>query len=242
MSKNITSTEREKFDELEKILGVKFNDTVLLKSALIHRSFLNEVKNTEFENNERLEFLGDAVLELLTSDFLFKKLTNRPEGDLTSFRAALVKTESLSEISTRLGVGKYIYMSRGEETTGGRDRIYVLANTFEAILGAIYIDSGLDVVEEFLKRELYGKIDEIIANRSDIDPKSRLQEISQLTFKSTPYYELTAEEGPDHNKIFTMCVKIQDKVYGEGKGKSKQDAEQNAALEALKVLQKPELL
>ncbi|MEI6462214.1 MAG: ribonuclease III [bacterium] len=239
MSKNITSDEREKFDELEKILGVKFNDAVLLKSALIHRSFLNEVKNTEFENNERLEFLGDAVLELLTSDFLFKKLPGRPEGDLTSFRAALVKTESLSEISTRLGVGKYIYMSRGEETTGGRSRTYVLANTFEAILGSIYLDSGLDVVEKFLKRELYGKLDAIVASRSDIDPKSRLQEIAQLTFKSTPYYELINEEGPDHSKIFTMCIKIQDKVYGSGKGKSKQDAEQNAALEALKVLQKP---
>ena len=239
MSKSITSYEKEKFEQLEKILGVKFNDTILLKSALIHRSFLNEVKNTEFENNERLEFLGDAVLELLTSKFLFKKLPDRPEGDLTSFRAALVKTESLSEISTRLGIGRYIYMSRGEETTGGRNRTYVLANTFEAILGAIYLDSGLEVAEEFLKRELYGKIDSIVDSRSDIDPKSRLQEVSQLTFKATPYYELTNEEGPDHSKTFTMCVKIQDNVYGSGKGKSKQDAEQNAALKALKVLQKP---
>ncbi|MEI6886724.1 MAG: ribonuclease III [bacterium] len=239
MSKNITSDEKEKFEELEKILGVKFNDTVLLKSALIHRSFLNEVKNTEFENNERLEFLGDAVLELLTSDFLFKKLPDRLEGDLTSFRAALVKTDSLAEISTKLGIGKYIYMSRGEETTGGRNRTYVLANTFEAILGAIYLDSGLETVNSFLLRELYGKTDAIVASRSDIDPKSRLQEISQLTFKSTPYYELKDEEGPDHSKVFTMCVKIDNKVYGSGKGKSKQDAEQSAALEALKVLQKP---
>lgn len=215
--------------ELEEKLKLEFKNKSLLEDALVHRSYHNEG-----ENNERLEFLGDAVLELAVTKFLFHKYADRKEGDLTSFRAALVRTESLSEEAVRLGIGDFIFMSNGEEATGGRTRPYILANTVEAIIGAIYMDQGFDKADEFITREICFKIDEIVKNRLDIDPKSKLQEIVQEQLKITPSYEMIKSEGPDHEKIFTMAVTVNNKKLASAKGDSKQNAEQNAAEIALR--------
>jgi ribonuclease-3 len=218
---------------LENSIGIHFNNEDLLKTALTHRSYLNENFGNDISNNERLEFLGDAVLELITTEYLFLKYPDRAEGELTSFRSALVKTTSLGETALELGIGDFILMSKGEEVTGGRKRPYILANTFEAVLGAIYLDQGYDVAKEYVIIKLLPKIDAIIKDRLDIDPKSKLQELSQEVLNFTPIYELVTAEGPDHDKSFSMAVKVLDRTFGEGKGKSKQEAEQNAAQDAL---------
>ena len=219
-------------NELKLKLGYEINDTLLLE-ALTHRSYLNEMKDPEIKHNERIEFIGDAVLELVVTEFLFKKYPNLPEGVLTSYRAALVKTESLAEEARRLGLGEYILMSRGEEHTGGRDRTYILANTMEAIIGAIYLSTGYEDSKDFIEKNISYKIDKIAENRSDIDSKSKLQEISQELTKITPNYELINASGPDHDKIFEIKVFIGDFEFGVGTGKSKQEAQQDAARVAL---------
>ncbi len=215
-------------------IAYEFKDPNLLKRALIHRSYLNEYKGNDLKHNERLEFLGDAVLELAVTQHLFTKYPDRPEGELTSFRAALVRTETLAELAENLGFGKFIYMSKGEESTGGRKRPYILANTVEAILGAIYIDANFKICQKFVDKHLIPKLPQIVKNRLDIDPKSKLQEIAQEKYKFTPEYQVIEEKGPDHNRIFTVKVIIKNKIFGKGTGKSKQEAEQNAASQALK--------
>lgn len=214
-------------------IGVTIQNLTLLTEALTHRSYVNENRGRNIQHNERLEFLGDAVLELVSTEFLFSKYPDRPEGELTSFRAALVRTESLAETAAKMKYGEYIYMSKGEESTGGRSRPYILANTFEAVIGAIYLDQGYDASRDFLNRVLLPKIDEIVANRLDVDPKSKLQEVAQEMLKATPVYELVNEAGPDHDKTFTMRVILADKEVAQGDGKSKQEAEQSAARKAL---------
>lgn len=206
----------------------------LLQEALTHRSYINELKSEELSHNERLEFMGDAVLELVVTEFLYNKYIDMPEGVLTSYRAALVKTDSLAEESRRLGIGQYIFMSKGEEQTGGRDRTYILANTFEAIIGSIFLSTGYDDCKKFIIENICYKIDGIAENRSDIDAKSKLQEISQEFTKITPSYELSNSAGPDHDKVFEMTVMIGDFEFGKGAGKSKQEAQQKAAEMALK--------
>ncbi len=215
-------------EDLEKNLAIQFSNKDFLLTALTHRSFLNENREVP-EHNERLEFLGDAVLELIVSDFLFKKYTDRAEGDLTSFRAALVRTDSLAQIAKELGLGEHMRLSRGEEDSGGREKDYLLANTFEAVLGAIYLDSGYESCVLFVQRALLPKIEDIVKHRLDIDNKTKIQELAQSMYKSTPTYEVTDEQGPDHDKIFTVVVKIDNKIVGEGKGSSKQRAEEQAA-------------
>jgi len=215
-------------EDLEKNLGIQFSNRDFLLTALTHRSFLNENREVP-EHNERLEFLGDAVLELIVSDFLFRKYTDRAEGDLTSFRAALVRTDSLAQIAKELGLGEHMRLSRGEEDSGGREKDYLLANTFEAVLGAIYLDSGYEDCVQFVHRVLLPKIEDIVKHRLDIDNKTKIQELAQSIYKSTPTYEVTDEQGPDHDKIFTVVVKIDNKIVGEGKGSSKQRAEEQAA-------------
>ena len=224
-------------EELAKELNIKFNDISLLERALTHRSYLNENRDTD-KNNERLEFLGDAVLELIISTHLYENYPDRPEGDLTSFRSAIVRTESLAEASRELGYGKYLRLARGEAETGGRDKDYILANTFEAVLGAIYIDQGLDKCKDLVNQVLISKIDNIVKNRLDIDSKTKIQEMAQAKFKLTPEYEVVEENGPDHDKEFIVIVKIGDKIVGKGKGSSKQRAEEDAATEGLKYIQK----
>jgi ribonuclease-3 len=228
MRKKINLKKIEKFKDIFKF---KVNDTDLLIRALVHRSFVNESKLDK--NNERLEFLGDAVLELIITKHLFFKYPSRDEGELTSFRAAIVKTESLAQSARRINLGHYILMSKGEESTGGRDRSYILANTFESILGFIYLDQNYERAEEFVQDNLLYKLDNIVKNRLDIDNKSKLQEISQEYLKITPAYEVISESGPDHSKTFEIAVKIRDHIFGSGKGSNKQEAAQNAAQKAL---------
>ena len=231
------SIKMKKIKKLEDNLGIVFKNKEHLINALTHRSYLNEHKDIKV-HNERLEFLGDAVLELIVSDYLFNKFPDRPEGDLTSFRSALVKTESLADTAKKLGIGESLLLSKGEEDTGGRTKDYLLANTFEAIIGAIYIDQGYEKCKEFVYTHLIPKLNDIIKNRSDIDNKTRIQEITQAKYKVTPVYEVINEEGPDHNKKFTIVVKINDKVIGKGVGKSKQKAQEQAALSGIEYLKK----
>jgi ribonuclease-3 len=223
------------FKDLEKSIGLKFKNLSLLETALTHRSYLNEHKNI-LENNERLEFLGDAVLELIVSEFLYSMYPDRPEGDLTSFRSALVKTDSLAHSARELDIGKNIRMSKGEEENGGREKSYILANTFEAILGAIYLDHGYEICKNFISRILLPKIEQIVEYRLDIDSKTKMQELAQSVFKLTPAYDVIKEEGPDHNKVFTVVVKLDDKIVGQGQGSSKQRAEEQAAKEGIEYI------
>jgi ribonuclease-3 len=225
----MTSEEITKLNELEKILNVKFNDLETLRIALTHRSFLNETTDKSISNNERYEFLGDAILEFIVTKYLFNKYLDRPEGELTSFRAATVRTTSLAETAQIIGLGEYIYMSKGEESTGGRTRPYILANTVEAVLGAIYLDQGIESVEQLLNRVLLPKIDLIVEQRLDIDSKSKLQEMCQEQFNVTPSYELISSTGPDHAKIFTMGLRLNKTIIKKGMGRNKQEAEQSAA-------------
>lgn len=229
----MTKNEAEKLKSLTEKLGIHIKDLQLLKTALTHRSYLNEYKRGNLQNNERLEYLGDAVLELLVSKHLYDQYPDKPEGDLTSFRAATVRTESLAEEALKLDLGEHIFMSKGEEQTGGRTRPYILANTFEAVVGAIYLDQGIAVTLKFLRKSLFYKIPEIVEKRLDIDSKSKIQEISQEVLHETPTYEIVGTKGPDHEKTFTSKIVIKGHDFGHGTGKSKQEAEQNAALAAL---------
>ena len=224
-------------ETLEKRLGVAYKNKELLLKAITHRSYLNENNDID-EHNERLEYLGDAVLEFLVSKYLFVNYPSRQEGELTSFRSAIVKTESLSEISRELSVGNHLRMSKGEEKTGGRAKDYLLANTFESILGSMYLDQGMRTCEAFLNRVLFPKIKTIVEQRLDIDPKTQLQELAQEIFKLTPTYELLSEKGPDHNKEFTMGVFIGPDEFGRGTGASKQRAEEAAARQGLLTVKK----
>lgn len=216
---------------IQKKLGYKFKNIDIFIEALTHRSFRN-TKGVS-SNNERLEFLGDAVLELSVTEMLFFKFPNLPEGKLTSYRSSLVKTQSLADESNRLGVGKFIFMNIGEEKTGGRSRPYILANTLEAIIGAIYLDSDYISVKDFIEKNIFYKIDSIIKTNADEDPKSKLQEIAQEEFKITPKYSMVKEFGPDHKKQFWMAAFLNDIKISEGSGISKQVAEQDAAKKAL---------
>lgn len=217
---------------LEKTLGLKFKNPDLLENAFVHRSYLNENSDFPFPSNERMEFLGDAVLEQIVSDFLYHRFPALPEGELTALRAALVKTESLSEEARRLNLGKELRLSKGEELSGGRDNPYLLANTFESVIGALYLDQGLEKTREFINRELLYKAEESL--RAGVkDPKSRFQEIAQARFDTTPRYRVVKEWGPAHEHRFLIAVYLKTKKIGEGEGKSKKEAEENAARIAL---------
>ncbi len=218
---------------LERILGFVFHNKMHLLSAVTHRSYLNEHKEAQQDHNERLEFLGDAVLELVVTDFLFNKYTEKPEGELTAIRSALVNTVSLSEASTKLGVNDYLLMSKGESKDVGRARQYILANAFEAFIGALYVDQGYGVAQQFIADQLFAKTDEIVEKRLWQDAKSRFQEMAQEHTNLTPTYATLGQEGPDHDRIFTVGVFLGKEKIGEGKGRAKQEAEQEAALKAI---------
>jgi ribonuclease-3 len=224
------------FQTFAKQLGISFNNPGFLIEALTHRSYLNEHREYAGNHNERLEFLGDAVLELAVTDFLFKKFPANPEGDLTSYRAALVNTASLAESAQALGVNDYILLSKGEAKDTGRAREAILADAFEALIGAIYLDSGYTSAELFIAKNLYGKIDEIISRRAYQDAKSRFQEAAQEKRGITPRYETLSEVGPDHARHFTVGVFIDKKEIARGEGESKQEAEQLAAESGLKKM------
>ncbi len=224
-------------DALEKILGTVFTDKNLLREALTHRSFLNEDPNTR-QSNERLEFLGDSVLSLLCSTELFKKFPDFPEGKLTNLRSAIVRTQTLGKVAKQLNFGQFLLMSRGEEQGGGRENLSLLADTFEAILGAIYLDSGLVSAKVFLDKHLFSQIESLKNDQSIYDYKSRLQELAQNREKLPPVYKVIRETGPDHAKIFTVTVSAGEDELGRGVGKSKQEAEQEAARIALDSITK----
>lgn len=217
---------------LQKRLGVGFKDGQLLTQALVHRSYLNEHRDFALPHNERLEFLGDAVLELIITDHLYRTYPN-PEGELTSWRSALVRGEMLGTVASELGVGEAILMSKGEERSGGRLRTQLLANAMEAIIGAIYLDQGYAATERFVHETLVKRLPEIIKGNLDRDPKSRLQELAQEKLNRTPHYAIEAESGPDHAKHFTIGVYVGADKLAEGQGASKQIAEQAAAAAAL---------
>ncbi|HLC93793.1 MAG TPA: ribonuclease III [Patescibacteria group bacterium] len=220
-------------EKLSQTLKTPIKNTDLFITAFTHRSYLNEHPNYPNPSNERLEFLGDAVLQLLSSEYLYDKYKDSPEGDLTNFRAAIVCTPSLAEESKRLGYGQFLLLSNGEEANGGRDREYILANTFEAVLGALYTERGLKFCREFVQRELFYKVEEIVKKERYKDAKSKFQEISQEKYGLTPSYEVIESWGADHEKTFKVGVYLGKNLKGEGTGKSKQKAEQQAAVDAL---------
>ena len=218
-----------------KILGITPKNAHLVQNAFVHRSYLNESK--EFTNsNERLEYLGDAVLELATSHFLYNNYPDFQEGMLTNMRAALVRTESLGETALHLGLDKLLLMSKGEEATGGRQNRSILADTFEAFLGAIYLDQGYGACVKILTKYIFTKAAIVLKSATYKDNKSLLQEISQSRYKATPLYNLLSESGPDHDKKFVMQVMIGDQTYAEGFGKSKQLAQEDAAKNTLEMI------
>lgn len=222
--------------ELTEKLDVNFTDQSLLDTALTHRSYLNENKSIK-EHNERLEFLGDAVLELVTTEFLYKNYPN-PEGELTNWRSALVKTETISDVSRGLGIEEFLLMSKGEAKSFGRSRQLLLANAFEAVVGSIYLDQGYDAARDFIAKNLLTRLDYIIEEKLYIDPKSEFQELAQEREGQTPRYEVISEEGPDHNKKFLVGVFVGETKWGEGAGSSKQAAQQAAAICAVKKFKK----
>lgn len=216
---------REKF-------GFEFTDITLLVTALTHRSYVNEHKKSVSQHNERLEFLGDAVLELAVTDFLFKNY-QEPEGILTSWRAALVRTESIADAGDKLGYESLLRMSRGEKKGSDRARQQILANAFEAVIGAIYLERGYADAEHFINDHISSKLEAILREGTWRDPKSHLQEVSQRVDGATPIYRVLSEEGPDHDKMFTLGAYVGDKLMGQGVGPSKQFAQQQAARAAL---------
>lgn len=227
----------ENLTQLETKLSVTFRNKDLLVQALTHRSYINERPDMRLGHNERLEFLGDAVLELIVTEELYSQFPDKPEGDLTSFRAALVNAIMLSKIAQNLEVNDFLLLSRGEAKDTGKARQYILANAFEALVGAIYLDQGYDVVKEFIMRVLMPELPEVLDKKLYKDPKSLFQERSQDVVGITPTYEVMRERGPDHDKHFVVGVFLDKELIAEGEGKSKQEAQEQAARNGLDVKQ-----
>jgi len=225
-----------RINELQRLcnsLGIRFNNLVLLHQALCHTSYVNEAKIPGLQHNERLEFLGDAVLDLIVSDYLYKSLPNLPEGELTKARAVVVCEASLSQCAARLQLGDYLLLGKGESLSGGRTRASILADAFEAMLGAIYLDNGLAVATDFVLTQLNDQLTLVQQGHYVRDYKTMLQEVIQKDISNTLHYKVISEQGPDHNKVFEVAVWVNDKMLGQGVGKSKKEAEQHAAHQAL---------
>lgn len=221
-----------KLIEFEKVIHIEFKNKDLLMQAFVHRSYLNENPKFPLDHNERLEFLGDAVLELTVTEHLYRKLPN-PEGELTNLRSALVKGKTLSDIANTLNINDLLLLSRGEAKSEGKARQIILANAVEALIGAIYLDQGYATVSKFVEEFVLDKLQEVISEKLYLDPKSHLQELSQAEFSATPSYRVESEEGPDHNKIFQIACYINNNKVSSGQGPSKQSAESQAAANAL---------
>ena len=221
------------FSAFESKIGYAFEDKGLIEQAFTHRSYLNENRAAGREHNERLEFLGDAVLELVVTEFLFAKYPAHAEGDLTAYRAALVNTVSISDAATKLGMNEYLLLSRGESKDTGRARQIILANAFEALIGALHLDAGYKVAQKFIAEQLFYKADDVVSKKLWQDAKSKLQEIAQERTKQTPRYEVVSQSGPDHDRTFTVAAYVGEEKMGEGEGRSKQEAEQAAAEKSL---------
>lgn len=223
------------FNSFEKKIEYSFKKKSLLTEAFTHRSYLNENPSWPGRHNERLEFLGDAVLELVVTEFLFYKFPEKPEGELTSLRAALVNANMLSEISSDLEINNFLLLSRGEAKDTGRARAYILANAFEALVGALYLDGGYEAAKKFIDQNVFGKIDDVLEKKLFLDAKSLFQERSQEAVGITPFYRVLKEWGPDHDKHFVVGVYLGEDLVASGEGPSKQIAEQNAAELGLKL-------
>ena len=223
------------FSKFEEKIDIKFKDKNLLRQAFTHRSYLNENPSLGLEQNERLEFLGDAVLELAITEYLYEKYPKKTEGEMTALRAALVNAVTLSEAANNLNIDDLMLLSKGEAKSLGKARQYILANAFEALIGAVYLNGGYKETFDFLEKNLFGKIEEVIEKKLWIDAKSLFQEKAQELESVTPAYKVLAESGPDHEKVFTMGVFLGDELIAEGNGASKQEAEQDAARKALKA-------
>jgi len=225
----------DKFRPFEERIGVTFRDKSIIREAFTHRSYINETRERGLDHNERLEFLGDAVVELSVTDYLYKKYPKSNEGELTSYRAALVNAVTLGNLGIDIGMEEYLLMSKGEaKDRGTKARQIIIANAFEALVGAIYLDQGYEVTDKFLNDFLLGKTEEIVKKELWRDAKSFFQEEAQEHVGITPSYEVLKEEGPDHDKDFTVGVYLEKELVGSGTGKSKQDAEQAAAADGLK--------
>ncbi|HEX9664926.1 MAG TPA: ribonuclease III [Patescibacteria group bacterium] len=222
------------FSKLQKSLKVKFKNIDLLKQSVVHRSYLNEHPSFKLDHNERLEFLGDAVLELIVTEYLYLNFPN-PEGELTNWRASLVNAKMLAEASSALEVEPFLFLSKGEAKDTGKARQFILANAFEAIIGAVYLDRGWEIAQEFINRTIISQLPHILENQLYLDPKSKFQEMSQEKLGITPNYKVIDEKGPDHAKIFTIGVYLDDQLVAKGKGDSKQEAQVEAAAKALKI-------
>lgn len=223
------------FSNFEKKTGIYFKDKKLLEQAFVHRSYINENTGSKLSHNERLEFLGDAVLELVVTDYLFNKYGEKDEGELTAYRSSMVNAITIGEVAQNLGMNEYLLLSKGEAKDIGKARGYILANTYEAYLGAVYLDQGYDVTSKFIADTLFGKIDTIIEKKLWRDSKSLVQEKAQEYLNVTPSYKVLHESGPDHDKQFTTGIFFGDSCVAEGRGKSKQEAEQDAAHKALEI-------
>ena len=232
--KNIEDKEKD-FSQFEKKIGINFHNKKFLKEAFTHRSYINENRKCGWFHNERLEFLGDAVLELVATNYLFHKYPESAEGELTSYRAALVNTESISEGADLWGMNDYLLLSKGEAKDVGKARHFILANTFEAVIGAIYLDQGYEVAQDFIAKSLFHKTEEMVKKELWKDAKSRFQEKAQEFVGITPAYSIIKESGPDHDKQFTVGVFLEEETVAEGTGMSKQEAEQRAAQKALEI-------
>lgn len=222
---------------LEKTIGITFTDQDLFTHALVHRSFLNEHKDFRFTSNEKLEFLGDSVLSLVTSVYLYTTYTDYQEGDYTDMKASIVNTTSLYEAAKRIKLGDFIYLSKGEQDNNGRDNVSILADAFEALIGVIYLQFGFDTSYEFIKKFLFeGNLDRIVQGKLYLPAKNTLQEYYQEKFKKLPMYEVINEDGPEHDKIYEIGVYDGKNLLARGQGKSKKQAEESAARKALQEL------
>jgi ribonuclease-3 len=231
----MTPEKEQERQQFEKTIGVVFRNPELLRTAFTHRSYLNEHRSLGREHNERLEFLGDAVLELVVTRFLFDRFPEKPEGDLTAYRAALVNTNTISQAGARLGINDCMLLSKGEARDEGRARQYILANAFEAVIGALYLDQGYEVAQDFIAKNIFPLVDDVVKKRLWQDNKSHFQEVAQERVSITPSYSLLKEEGPDHDKHFTVGAFLNKDLIARGEGKSKQEAEQDAAKKALEA-------
>jgi len=229
--------EANNFNKLQKRLGLRFKDDRFLRQALVHRSYLNEHPDFKIGHNERLEFLGDAVLEIIVTEFLYLNFQSTPEGDLTNWRASLVNARMLYEIAKEIGIEECLYLSKGEsKDKNKKSRQFILANAVEAIIGAIYLDQGLEAATKFVHQQVISKLDDILKNQSYLDPKSHFQEKAQELQGITPHYQILDEEGPDHAKVFTVGLYLGDKLVATGQGSSKQEAQVSAAQHGLKKM------
>ncbi|MEI8360555.1 MAG: ribonuclease III [bacterium] len=225
----------KEISQLEKIVGVNFKNPDYLRQAMVHRSYINEHPEFELHHNERLEFLGDAVLEIIVTENLYHNYPETPEGDLTNWRASLVNAKMLAHVANEMEIEEYLYLSKGESKDAkSKARQYILANAMEAIIGAIYLDQGIKKSTEFVNKFILFRLEGILAEQLYLDPKSKFQEKSQEYYKVTPHYKIMSEVGPDHNKMFEVGVYLNDELVAKGKGLSKQEAQVDAAAKGIK--------